>query len=248
MNSDKGIIFVIITLVSIAAFGYLAWQSFNIRISLKQIAAEQEASSEKLADLTARIESQRKPRTQNVRLPDVQKWLKSIEKPLAAKATQLMGNAHKTALEASVKRFSANLAEQEKNQWQNLFQELAKDRKDAQSQDLQSDKRWQELVGTLKAEEKRATEQYKRQEKQWSEVLKVLKSQEAASQKQYREVVQQLTEEKTRALARANELEDERKREIGKLLDQANQMSKDRKRQLGEFCAKRPESAICRDS
>ena len=204
----------------------------------------------KVADLTARIESQRKPRTQNVRLPDVQKWLKSIEKPLAAKATQLMGNAQKTGLEASVKRFSANLAEQDKKQWQNLFQELAKDRKDAQSQYLQSEKRWQELVGTLKAEEKRATEQYKSQEKQWPEVLKVLKvlkSQEAASQKQYREVVQQLTEEKTRALARAKELEDERKREIGKLLDQANQMSEDRKRQLSEFCAKRPESAICRD-
>ena len=67
------------------------------------------------------------------------------------------------------------------------------------------------------------------------------------SDAQYREVVQQLSKEKEEAIAKARQLEQERKRDVNKLLEQAKQIELERKRHQAEFCAKRPESVICRD-
>ena len=76
--------------------------------------------------------------------------------------------------------------------------------------------------------------------------MKTLKQIREDDQKEYRQVVQMLSEERNRALAKDKLLEEERKRAISKLLDQAKQIEKERKRQMSEFCTRRPEASICR--
>jgi len=248
MDSNKGLIFAVVaTSLTILAVTYFAWQTHNLQLSLNRLAAGQGETSKNVRDLLARADTQRPQGRQNVRLPNVKQWLKSIEKPLAAKAMELMGKAQKSELEASLKRWSARIQEQDKKQWQNLYKARDKDREGAQRQYQQGEKRWQELVEALGQETKRARKQYVSQEQKWANLLDALRLHGRTAEKQYREVVQKLSEEKAKALARAKQLQDERKREIGKLLDQAKQISQERKRQLSEFCAKRPESVICRD-
>ncbi len=248
MNSDKGLVLaVVVTTLTILAVTYFAWQTHNILRSLERIAVQQEKTTKEVKNLLTRADTQPRRGRQDVRLPNVKQWLKSLEKPLAAKAMELMGKAQRSKFEASLKRWSARIQEQDKKQWQNLYKVLGKDREDVQRKYQQGEKRWQELVEALGQERKGAREQYASQEKRWVELMDTIRLQGEKVGKQYREVVQKLNEEKAEALARTKQLEEERNREIGKLLDQAKKISRDRQRQLGEFCAKRPESVICRD-
>jgi len=243
------------------AIGYVAWQSDQMARSLERMGAVQEETSKTVKDLMARTTAENAGARQEVGMPDVQQWLKAIEKPLADKAIEVAQIAQRSQWESSLKEWAERMRRQDEQQWQNLSAALARERQEDLKRDqagekrsqeaakryVEEQKRWQDLVASLQAEQAGAKESYQRQEKQWSQILSSLQVHGEKVEQQFREVVQKLREEKAEALARTKELEEERQREIGKLLDQANQISQERKRQLSEFCAKRPESVICRD-
>jgi len=247
MNSNGGLVIAsVATTLLVLAVVYFAWQTHNVLQSLDRLTARQEATSREMKDRLGRTATRTQNVRQTVKLPNVQRWLKSIEKPLAAKVTELMSKSVKSD-EKSFQRLSAKIIQQDKKQLQNLQNALAKDREEAQRQYRLGEKRWQELISALGAERVYVKQQYKSQEKHWAELMVLLRKHGETAEKQFREVVERLSKEKSAALAQTKQLEDERRREIGKLLDQANQISKERKQQLSEFCAKRPESIICRD-
>lgn len=247
MNSNGGLVIAsVATTLLVLAVVYFAWQTHNVLQSLDRLTVSQEATSREMKGLSGRGVTRSQNGRQAVKLPNVQRWLKSIEKPLAAKVTELMSKSRKLN-EESFQRWSAEIQQQGTKQLQNFHNVMVKDREEAQRQYLQDEKRWQELISALGAERVHAKKQYDSQEKQWAELMALLQKHGESASRQYREVVERLRKEKSEAMMRTKQLEDDRRREIGKLLDQANQISQERKRQLSEFCDKRPESVICRD-
>ncbi len=121
MNSNKGLVLAVVAItLTILAVTYFAWQTHNVLQSLERIAAQQKRTTIEVKNFLTRADTQPRRGRQNVRLPNVKQWLKSLEKPLAAKAMELMGKAQRSQFEASLKRWSARIQKQDKKQWQYL--------------------------------------------------------------------------------------------------------------------------------
>jgi len=235
-----------VSLLIISGIGFTAWQTRKIVWSLKQMVAAQEETLKEMKTSLARTEQEVRKMSGSVR-PNVEKWVKALEKPLIARTNSMVSKMQRSELDAAIKKWSERIRQQNEKQWEKLFAVMSKEQKQAQQQHQRAEKQWQELVKALRGEREAAQKQVQQDEKRWLGLMGTLQKQGDRSEKQYREVVQQLSKEKEEALARARQLEAERKRDINKLLDQAKRIDQERKRQLGEFCAKRPESVICRD-
>jgi len=235
-----------VSILIISGIGFTAWQTQDIVRSLNQMVAAQEETLKEVKTSLARTEQEVRKVSGSVP-PNVEKWVKALEKPLIAKTNSMVRKAQRSEIDAALKKWSARNRQVGEKQWQKLFVAMSKERKQAQQQYQQAEKQWHELAKALGEEREAAQKQVQQDEKRWLGLMETLRLQEERSNKQYREVVQQLSKEKEEALARTRQLEEERKREINKLLEQAKQIAQQRKRQLGEFCAKRPESVICRD-
>ena len=235
-----------VTILIIIGVGFTAWQTQNIVQSLDQIVAAQQETLKEMETSLARTEQAIRKVSGSTR-PNVEKWVKAMEKPLIAQMNSMVRKAQGPEIGMAIKKWSERIRQQDQKQWKKLFAVMSKEQKQAQQQNQRAEKQWQELVKALREEREAAQKQVQQDDKRWLGLMETLQNQEERSDKQYREVVQQLSKEKEEALAKARLLEDERKREINKLLDQAMQIDQQGKRQLGEFCAKRPESVICRD-
>jgi len=235
-----------VSILIISGIGFTAWQTQDIVRSLNQMVAAQEETLKEMKTSLARTEQEVRKVSGSVP-PNVEKWVKALEKPLIAKTNSIVRKAQRSEIDAAIKKWSERIRQQDQKQWQKLFVTMSKERKQAQQQYQQAEKQWHELAKALREEQEIAQKQNEQNEKRWLGLMETLHKQGERSDKQYREVVQQLSKEKEEALARTRQLEEERKREINKLLEQAKQIAQQRERQLGEFCAKRPESVICRD-
>jgi len=235
-----------VTILIISGVGFTAWQTQNIVRSLDQVVAAQQETLKEMETSLARTEQEVRKVSGSIR-PNVEKWVKAMEKSLIAKTNSIVRKAQGPEIDVAIKEWSERIRQQDQKQWQKLFAVMSKEQKQAQQQNQRAEKQWQELVKALREEREATQKQVQQDDKRWLGLMETLQNQVERSDKQYREVVQQLSKEKEEALARARQLEDERKREINKLLDQAMQIDQQRKRQLGEFCAKRPESVICRE-
>jgi hypothetical protein len=235
-----------VSILIISGVGFTAWQSQKIVRSLNQMGAAQEETLKGMKTSLARTEQEVRKVSGSVR-PNVEEWVKALEKPLLAKTNSMVRKAQRSEVDAALKKWSERVRQQDQKQWQKLFATMSKEQKQAQQLYQQAEKQWQELAKTLREEQEVTQKQNKQNEKRLVGLMKTLQKQGERSDKQYREVVQQLSEEKEEALARTRQLEEERKRDVNKLLEQARQIEQQRKRQLSEFCSKRPESVICRD-
>ncbi len=235
-----------VSILMFSGIGFTAWQTQKIDRSLNQVVAAQEETLKEMKTSLARTEQEVRKVSGSVR-PDVEKWVKVLEKRLIAKTNSIVRKAQRSEIEAVIKKWSERIRQQDQKQWQKLFVAMGKEQKQVQQQYQQAEKQWQELAMALREEQEVVQKQNKQNEKRWLGLMETLQKQEERSEKQFREVVQQLSKEKEEALARTRQLEEERKREINKLLEQAKQIDQQRKRQLGEFCVKRPESVICSD-
>ncbi len=235
-----------VSILIISGVGFTAWQTQNIVRSLNQMVAVQEETLTEMKTSLARTEQEVRKVSGRVR-PDVEKWVKVLEKRLIAKTNSMVRKAQRSEIDAALKKWSARNRQVDEKQWEKLFVAMSKEQKQAQQQYQQAEKQWQELAMALREEQEVAQKQNEQNEKRWLGLMETLHKQGERSDKQYREVVEQLSKEKEEALARAKQLEEERRREIYKLLEQAKQIDQQRKRQLNEFCAKRPESVICSD-
>ena len=235
-----------VTILIICGVGFTAWQTQVIVRSLNQMVAAQEETLKEVKTSLAQTEQEVRKVRGSIR-PNVEKWARAMEKALIAKTNSMVRKAQGPEIDVAIKKWSERIRQQDQKQWQKLFAVMSKEQKQAQQQFQRAEKQSQELVKVLREEREAAQKQVQQDEKRWLGLMGTLQKQGERSDKQYREVVQQLSKEKEEALARARQLEDERKREINKLLDQAMQIDQQRKRQLGEFCAKRPESVICRE-
>jgi len=237
-----------VSILIISGVGFTAWQTQNIVRSLNQMVAVQEETLTEMKTSLARTEQEVRKVSGSVR-PNVEKWVKALEKQLIAKTNSTVRKAQRSEIDAAIKKWSERIRRQDQKQWEKLFVAMSKEQTQAQQQYQQAEKQWQELAKALREEQAVAQKQNKQNEKRWLGLMKTLHKQGERSEKQYREVVQQVSKEKEKekALARTRQLEEERKREINKLLEQAKRIEQQRKRQLGEFCAKRPESVICSD-
>ncbi|MCH7914506.1 MAG: hypothetical protein IH856_15980 [Deltaproteobacteria bacterium] len=183
---------------------------------------------------------------ENVRLPTVEEWIRAIEKPLVAQTNKVIRNAQKQGIEDALQRWSKRILQREEKRWQDLSVMLGKDRAGIQKQSLQEEKFRRNLIKTLRKDREAQLELYRQDEERWLNLAETLKQNRKATQKEFREVVLKLSEERDKALDKARLLEEERERDVTKLLDQAKKIEQERKRQMSEFCARRPESAICR--
>jgi hypothetical protein len=235
-----------VSLLIISGIGFTAWQTHEIVQSLNQMVSAQDETLKGIKTSLARTEQEVRKVSGSVR-PNVEKWVKALEKPLLAKTNSMVKKAQRSEIDAVLKKWSERVRQQDQKQWQKLFATMSKEQKQTQQQYQQAEKQWQELVKTLREEQDATQKRNKQNEKRWVGLMETLQKQGERSDKQYREVVQQLSKEKEEALARTRQLEEERKRDVNKLLEQAGQIEQQRKRQLSEFCSKRPESVICRD-
>ncbi|NIO07830.1 MAG: hypothetical protein GTO40_07410 [Deltaproteobacteria bacterium] len=235
-----------VAVLIIGGIGFTGWQTYKILESLNRMVSVQEESLNQMKASLLKTEQEIRKVSGSVR-PNVEKWVKELEKPLLAKTGSVVRTAQKAELEAALKDFSKTLQKEDQENWDKLFAKWSKNQQAAKDRYERYDKQAQALLKAMSegvdTDRKRALEEDKR----WAALMDTLKKQGQRSDEQYREVVQQLTKEKETALNRARQLEEERNREINKLLEQAKQIEEQRKRQLAEFCAKRPESVICRD-
>ncbi|MCZ6906253.1 MAG: hypothetical protein O7G28_03070 [Deltaproteobacteria bacterium] len=213
---------------------------------MNQITASQNETIREIKASQVHMEEQITKLTENVRLPTVEEWVRAIEKPLVAQTNKVIRNAQKQGIEDALQRWSKRILQREEKRWQDLFVMLGKDRAGIQKQNLQEEKFRRNLIKTLREDREAQLELYRRDEKRWLNLAETLKQNRKATQKEFREVVQKLSEERDKALDKARQLEEERERDVTKLLDQAKKIEQERKRQMSEFCARRPESAICR--
>ncbi len=232
--------------VLILGGGYFAWQTYQIIQSLNQITASQKETIREIKASQVHMEEQITKLTKNVRLPSVKEWVRAIEKPLLAQTNKVIRKAQKQGIEDALQRWSKRRLQREEKRWQDLSVMLGKDRAGIKKQNLQEEKFRRNLIKTLREDREAQLELYRRDEKRWLNLAETLKQNREATQKEFREVVQKLSEERDKALDKARQLEEERERDVTKLLDQAKKIEQERKRQMSEFCARRPESAICR--
>ena len=246
--SAKGLFIfeVSVTLLIIGGVGFIAWQTQNIMRSLDRMATAQEDTLKGVEAALVRTEQEVRKVGGKVR-PNVEQWIKALEKPLVAKTNSMVRKAQRSELDRALKKWSHGNKQQNEKQWQKLFVTLRREGKEAQKEHRQAENKWQELAKALREEQETLRKKYQKDETRWLNLMETLRKQGERSDKQFREVVQQLTKEKEEAQARARQLEEERKREINKLLEQAKQIELQRNRELSEFCSKRPESVICRD-
>ncbi len=235
-----------VSILIISGVGFTAWQTHNIVRSLNPMVAAQQETLKEMKTSLARTEQEVRKVSGSIR-PNVEKWVKAMEKSLIAKTNSIVRKAQGPEIDVAIKEWSERIRQQDQKQWKKLFVAMGKEQKQVQQQYQQAEKQWHELAKALREEQEIAQKQNEQNEKRWLGLMETLHKQGERSDKQYREVVEQLSKEKEEALARARQLEEERRREIYKLLEQAKQIDQQRKRQLGEFCAKRPESVICRD-
>ena len=232
--------------VLILGGGYFAWQSYQIIQSLNQITASQKETIREIKASQAHMEEQITELTEKIRLPSVKKWIQAIEKPLLAQTTKVIRKAQKQGIEDALQKWSKRILKREEKRWQDLSVMLGKDRAGIQKQNLQEEKFRRNLNKTMREQREARQELYRRNEKRWLNLAETLKQNREATQKEFREVVRTLSEERDKAIDKARQLEEERERDVSRLLDQAKKIEQERKRQMSEFCARRPESAICR--
>jgi hypothetical protein len=246
--TSKGLFFfeASVSILIISGVGFTAWQTQRVVRSLNQMVAAQEETLEGMKTSLARTEQEVRKVSGSVR-PNVEKWVKALEKRLLAKTNSMVRKTQRSEVDAALKEWSERARQQDQKQWEKLFATVSKEQKQAQQQYQQAEKQWQEMAKTLREGQEVTQKQNKQNETRWVGLMETLLKQGERSDKQYREVVQRLSKEKEEALARTRQLEAERKRDVNKLLEQAKQIEQQRKRQLGEFCSKRPESVICRD-
>ena len=227
-------------LVLLLAGGYFAWQTQQITQSVDRIAASQKEISTEIKASQGRMEEQIRKLRNKVRLPSAKEWVRSVRKPLAAEAKSVMREAQKRGIEDALRSWSKKIQQREDKRYRNLLEKLSESRKEIKKQYVREGERRQNLIKKLREDREADKER-------WLKLTKTLKQIREDAQKEYRQVVQMLSEERNRALAKAKLLEEDRKRAISKLLDQAKQIEKERKRQMSEFCTRRPEASICRN-
>ena len=230
----------------ISGVGFTSWQTQKIVRSVNQMVAAQEETIKEMKASLLQTEQEIRKVSGSVR-PNVERWVKALEKPLLAKTNSIVKKVQRTEFDAAIKKWSATIRQQDQKQWEKLSAMVSKEQKAAHQQHQRAEKQWKELVKTLREGRKATQKQVKQHEKRWLALMATLQKQGERSDAQYREVVQQLSKEKEEALAKARQLEQERNRDVNKLLQQAKQIEEERKRQHAEFCAKRPESVICRE-
>ncbi|MFQ5684590.1 MAG: hypothetical protein ACE5HC_15125 [Candidatus Binatia bacterium] len=232
--------------VLILGGGYFAWQTYQIIQSLNQITASQKETTREIKASQVRMEEQIRKLTENVRLPSVEEWVRAIEKPLSAQTNKVIRKAQKQGIEDALQRWSKRILQRQEKRWQDLLDMLGKDRAGIQKQNLDEKKFRQKLIKTLRENREAQQELYRRDEERWLNLAETLKQNREATQKEFREVVQKLSDERDKAIDKARKLEEDRNRDVTKLLEQAKKIEQERKRQMSDFCARRPESAICR--
>jgi len=232
--------------VLILGGGYFAWQTYQIIYTLNQITVSQKETISEIKASQANMEEQITKLTENIHLPSVKEWVQAIEKPLLAQTNKVIRKAQKQGIEDALQKWSKRILQREEKRWQDLSVMLGKDRAGIQKQNLQEEKFRRKMIKTLREDREAQLELYRQDEKRWLNLAETLKQNREATQREFREVVQKLSEERDKALDRARQLEEERERDVTKLLDQAKKIEQERIRQMSEFCARRPESAICR--
>ena len=110
-----------------AAIGYLAWQNDQMARSLKRLGAAQENTAKTVRELASRTDQNARAR-QDLRMPEVQQWLRSIEKPLAEKAMELMRAEQRSQWEPKLKEWADRIRKQDTQEWQKLNAVLEQDR------------------------------------------------------------------------------------------------------------------------
>ncbi len=235
-----------VSVLIISGVGFTSWQTHKIVRPVNQMVAAQEETLKEIRASLLQTEQEIRKVSGSVR-SNVEKWVKALEKPLLAKTNSIVRKAQRSEFDAAMKKWSETMRQRDQKQWEKLSAVVSKELEAAHQQHQRAEKQWQELVKALREEQETTQKQVKQEEKRWLALMETLQKQGERSDAQYREVVRQLSKEKEAALAKARQLEEERKREINKLLGKAKQIEEQRKRQLAEFCAKRPESVICRD-
>jgi hypothetical protein len=240
MKSKGELIFnALAILVLLLVGGYFAWQTQQITQSMNRIAVSQEETSKEVKTSQKRMEEQIRKLSKGIRLPRVKEWVQAVKKPLAAEAKNVMREAQKQGMDDAFRSWSEKIRQREDKRHQNLLEKLSENRKEIKKQYVREKELRQDLIKKLR-------EDREADKKRWLKLTETLKQNRENDRKEYRAIVQRLNEERDKALEKTKQLEEERKREISKLLDQAKEIEKERKRQMSEFCARRPESAICR--
>lgn len=252
MNSKELRIFMVLaTVVFLSGLGYLAWQTRSTMRALEQMSSAKQVPPTDITNSLKQTQDEIRRLGSNVRLPSVDEWVRAIEKPLAAKVDSLLAPAQKRAVEEAMQKWSEGVRQREEKRWSALMEEFRQGREEARKQlqeVLAALRRERELVEKRYQQEREAAAKRQQQdEERWQKLLTTVRQEREEGRKQYREIVRKLDEERAGALERARQLEEEREREIAKRLKQAEQIELERKRLMREFCAQRPDSAICRD-
>ncbi|MDP6560121.1 MAG: hypothetical protein QF619_08415 [Candidatus Binatia bacterium] len=245
MKSIGGIILAALGISGyILALGYFAWRSEKVVDLVNSISVEQKNSSRDFKISLSRLEEELRKKTG---FPSVEQWLSSIEKPMERKLDGMLRGAYRKAIREELERWSNGLRNREKERQQNLLEVLRNDREAFQKRVQLREGRWEGLLRALQKDRKFAKEKYQEESERWKGLLDTMGKDRQAAKKQYIETVNLLNVEKSQALERVRQLEEERKREVANLLEKAKLSDDETKKKLSEFCAKRPESVICRD-
>jgi hypothetical protein len=251
------IVLIVVTMVFLLGLGYSAWQTQSIIHSLERIASRQQETMREAPPPVKFTDEELRKIGSQVRFPGAEEWLGSIEKPLIAKVQSGVAAAQRREIEDGMKRWSDGARVREEKWWGELRGELREERDRARKQMQTMDERWKEMLAALRQEREAGEKRHQQErelvakrsqqdEERWQKLLAAMRQEREENRKQYREIVRRLDEERASALERARQLEEEREREIVKRLREAEQIDRERKRLISEFCAKNPESAICR--
>lgn len=241
MNTKELRIFMVLaTVVFLSGLGYLTWQTRSTMHALERMASAKEVPPTGITKSLKQTQDEIRRLGTNLRLPSADEWVRAIEKPLAGKVESLIAPAQKRAVEEAMQKWSESARQREEKRWGPLMEEFRRGREEARKQ-------LQEVLAALQREREAAAKRQQQDEQRWQKLLTTVRQEREEGQKQYREIVRKLDEERASALERARQLEEEREREVAKRLKQAEQIELERKRLMREFCAQRPDSAICRN-